>query len=238
MKIFPAIDVSGGRVVRLTKGDYNRKKVYADSPEAVVRAFKRSGASCLHAVDLDGAKDGSPVNPDVIRRLTEDRDLFVEVGGGIRDEEKILTYLAAGAGRVILGTVAVRDFDFTRRMIEKYGERIAVGVDARDGLVAVSGWLEKTDTDAVSFCERLRDAGLKTVIYTDIARDGMLAGCNLAVYERLCKIEGLDIVASGGICSAGEIRALRECGCAGAIIGKALYEGSVTLEAALAEAEG
>lgn len=237
MEIFPAIDISGKRVVRLTKGDYDSVKVYADSPAEVIKDFKRRGASYLHAVDLDGAKDGSLVNLDVIKTLAKEKDIFIEVGGGIRDEEKILAYLSAGVGRVILGTVAVRDFDFTRRMIEKYGEKIAVGVDAKDGFVAVSGWLEKTNVDSVSFCEKLRDAGLKTVIYTDIAKDGMLSGCNLPIYETLCKIKGLDIVASGGVCSEEEIKTLRDCGCAGAIIGKAIYEGKITLEAALAAAK-
>jgi len=233
MKIFPAIDISDGKVVRLTKGDYNSVKVYAESPLDAIKEFKEKGAKYLHVVDLDGAKYGSLVNLDIIEKLAETDDIFIEVGGGIRDEEKIKAYIDAGVGRVILGTVAVRDFDFTEKMIKKYGERIAVGVDAKDGFVAVSGWLEKTAVSSIEFCEKLAAAGLKTVIYTDISKDGMLSGCNLDIYRELCKIKGLNIVASGGVCTVEEIRELSEMGCDGAIIGKAIYEGKISLEEAL-----
>lgn len=234
MKIFPAIDISGGKVVRLTKGDYDSVKIYADSPLDAIKEFKNKGAEYLHVVDLDGAKHGSLVNLDIIRELAKTGGIFIEVGGGIRDEEKIRAYLDAGVGRVILGTVAIRDFDFTKRMIGKHGDKIAVGVDAKEGFVAVSGWLEKTSVSSVEFCEKLAAAGLKTVIYTDISKDGMLSGCNLDVYRELCRIDGLAIVASGGVCTAGEIKELSKMGCDGAIIGKAIYEGKITLEEALA----
>lgn len=234
MEIFPAIDIIGGNVVRLTKGDYDSVKKYAESPLDALRDFKTKGAKCLHIVDLDGAKHGTLANLEVIRKLAAEDGIFTEVGGGIRDEEKIKAYLDAGIGRVILGTVAVKDFDFTKRMIEKYGDKIVVGVDAKDGMVAVGGWIEKTELPAVEFCKTLAEAGCKTVIFTDISRDGMLSGCNLPLYKELCQIEGLGIVASGGVTTVSEIKELAAMGCAGAIVGKAIYEGKLTLEEALA----
>ena len=237
MYILPAIDISEKKAVRLTEGDYNRVKVYADDPVDMIKLFKSKGASYLHIVDLDGAKHGSLVNLDVISDIAAEGGIFIEVGGGIRDEEKIKTYLEKGANRVILGTVAVKNFEFTKAMAEKYGEKIAVGVDARDGKVAVNGWLEDSGIDSVEFCKKLANAGVKTVIYTDISKDGMLSGCNLGIYEELCKIDGLDIIASGGVTSSEEVKILKKSGCTGVIIGKAIYEGKITLEEALDAAE-
>ena len=231
MKIFPAIDLREGRVVRLTQGDYSRMEVYGDRPEEAARSFREKGARCLHVVDLDGARDGSTANFDAISRiLRAGEGMEVEVGGGIRDEERIRAYLDLGVSRVILGTVAVRDFAFTARMAQTYGEKIAVGVDARDGRVAVSGWMEVTSLDSLDFCRKLRDAGVQTVIYTDISRDGELQGANLPVYEQLCAIDGLRIIASGGISYPQEIDRLRQTGVYGAIVGKALYAGALELE--------
>ena len=231
MKIFPAIDLREGRVVRLTQGDYGRMEVYGDRPEAAASSFREKGARCLHVVDLDGAKDGSAANFDAIRRILQAGEgMFVEVGGGIRDEDRINAYLDLGVSRVILGTVAVRDPDFTARMAAAYGDRIAVGVDARDGRVAVSGWMEVTTLDSLTFCQTLRDRGVQTVIYTDISRDGELKGANLPVYEELCRIPGLQIIASGGITYPQEIDRLREMGAHGVIVGKALYTGALELE--------
>lgn len=234
MYIFPAIDIRGGKVVRLTQGDYDRMQVYGEDPVARARAFYAEGARHLHVVDLDGAKDGTLANYERIREICAAAPLAVEVGGGIRDEARIEKYLELGVARVILGTVAVRNFSFVEQMVKKHGERIAVGVDARGGAVAVQGWLEDTGLDSFAFCERLRDAGVSTVIYTDIAKDGALTGTNLPAYRRLGAIAGLRIVASGGVSFEEEITALREMGMYAAILGKALYEGKLSLPRAIA----
>ncbi|MBQ8151628.1 MAG: 1-(5-phosphoribosyl)-5-[Firmicutes bacterium] len=199
MKIFPAIDLRDGRAVRLYQGDYDQMTVYSDSPVQVARSFKEAGAEYLHLVDLDGAKDGALVNFDTIKAIVEDVDMFVEVGGGIRDEERIKQYLEVGVGRVILGTIAIKDPAFLEEMVSKYGDKIAVGVDARDGFVAINGWKEITDKKGIEFCKYLESIGVKTVIYTDISRDGGLEGTNMEVYRELQEIEGLEITASGGI---------------------------------------
>ena len=237
MIIYPAIDLRGGKAVRLTKGDYDRMKVYNDDPASVAEGFRAAGATHLHVVDLDGAREGVPQNAGTIRSLTE-VGLFTEVGGGIRDEARICQYLEGGVGRVILGTIAVRDFGFVERMAAKYGEQIAVGVDAKDGFVAVSGWEETTKLTGVDFCRRLRDAGVKTVIYTDIGRDGCLAGANLPLYRELSGIDGLDVIASGGVSFESDVSALREMNLHGAIIGKALYEGKLELARCIELAKG
>lgn len=236
MKIFPAIDLRDGKVVRLYQGDYDQMTVYNDDPVAVVRQFKAAGASHLHVVDLDGAKDGELTNFSTIKSIVEEGGLFVEVGGGIRDEERIRQYLDLGVGRVILGTIAVTDFPFLCKMVETYGEKIAVGVDARDGMVAIHGWKEVTDTESYAFCEKLRDAGVKSVIYTDIAKDGGLQGTNLEAYRRLAQIEGLSVTASGGISYLSEIEKLRDLADA-AILGKAIYTGALDLRKAVAVGE-
>ena len=223
MDIFPAIDISDGRVVRLQQGDYGQMTHYTISPLDAARDFRSQGARFLHVVDLDGAKLGETTNFDTISQIASSCDLFMEVGGGIRDEERIRNYLEAGAGRVILGTAALRQPQFLRDMVDKYGSRIAVGVDAREGKVAVSGWLDVTDVDSLDFCKQLSDWGVRTVIYTDIATDGMLSGPNREVYPKLTAIPRLDIVASGGVTSLDDVIALRKSGCRAAIIGKALY---------------
>lgn len=237
MNILPAIDIRGGKVVRLTKGDYDNMTVYRDSPAEVAEEFLAAGAENLHVVDLDGARDGTPVNFSAIRELCEVKGLLIEVGGGIRNLERIEQYLSLGVGRVILGTAAVRDFSFVEAAVGRFADAVAVGVDAKDGMVAVSGWEEVTALPAFSFCEKLRDAGVKTVIYTDISKDGALSGTNLAVYEALRQIEGLNIIASGGITFEDEIRALCKMRLYGAILGKALYEGRLDLRRALAIAK-
>ena len=237
MKIFPAIDLMDGRVVRLTKGDYDQRVTYALDPAETARGFLTAGAKCLHVVDLDGARRGVPQNAETIKALTK-VGLFTEVGGGIRDEARVAAYLENGISRVILGTVAVRNFPFVVEMVRKYGDAIAVGVDARDGRVAVSGWEETTALSGLDFCKRLRDAGVRTVIYTDIGRDGCLEGANLALYGALSEIEGLDVVASGGVSFESDIVALAQMGLYGAIVGKALYEGRLELGRCLAIARG
>ena len=235
MQIFPAIDLSGGKVVRLYQGDYEKMTVYGADPCAVARDFIAAGAKYLHVVDLDGAKDGTLANFDSISALAKQGGLYIEVGGGIRTEERIAKYLDLGVGRCILGTIAVKDFDFTRRMARKYGDKIAVGVDARDGYVAVSGWLETSKEKGVDFCRRLRDAGVQTVIYTDISRDGAEQGTNLALYRELARIEGLNITASGGVSSIAELKELHAIGTHAAILGKALYTGRLDLREVIKE---
>ena len=237
MKIFPAIDLRGGKAVRLTQGDYDRMTVYNDHPAAVAAEFLAAGATCLHAVDLDGAKDGDPQNRAVIRELCK-LPLFIQVGGGMRNEQAIADTLALDVDRVILGTVAVTDFAFTARMAKQYGDRLAVGVDARDGYVAIHGWKTVTDTPSFEFCQRVADVGIQTVIYTDISKDGLLMGANLSAYERLQTIPGLQVIASGGVTAESEIAALREMGVYGAIVGKALYAGKLDLRRVLQIAKG
>lgn len=238
MQIFPAIDLRDGRAVRLLRGDYDQMTVYSAQPCGVARRFIRAGAQRLHIVDLDGAKDGEPsmANWTEIEALVQQGHAFIEVGGGIRTEERILQYLDLGVNRCVLGTAAVEDFAFTERMARRYREKIAVGVDARDGKVATHGWLKTSGEDSFDLCRRLRDAGVQTVIYTDISKDGTLSGTNLDAYRRLTQIEGLNVVASGGISSVLELRALNEMGAAGAILGKAVYDGKLDLGMCLDEA--
>ena len=233
MIIFPAIDIKDGKVVRLFQGDYDRVTVYGEDPVSTAKLFMGKGASHLHVVDLDGARDGSPVNFDAIEKIARETTMSVQVGGGVRDEERITGYLELGVKRVILGTIAVRDFGFLCRMVEKYGGGIAVGVDVKDGRVAVNGWKEETDTDGMSFCEKLAGVGVETVIYTDISKDGVLGGTNLGAYGRLSEISGLNIIASGGISFEEEITELRRMGVYGAILGKALYSGKLDLSRAI-----
>lgn len=235
MQIFPAIDLRGGQVVRLYQGDYDQETVYGADPRAQARTFLDAGAQYLHLVDLDGARDGTMANFDSIAAIARQGGLFIEVGGGIRTEERIRQYLDLGVSRCILGTIAVKDFDFTARVAQVYGDQIAVGVDARDGYVAVNGWKELSRERGVEFCRRLRDAGVRTVIYTDISRDGAGRGTNLELYEELARIEGLEITASGGVSTLEELRRLEALGVRAAILGKALYDGRLDLRTVLQE---
>ena len=231
MKLYPAIDLRGGQVVRLTQGDYDRMTVYGADPCAQARAFLSAGAKYLHVVDLDGAKDGTLSNYDTIAALAEQGGLFIEVGGGIRTEERIEKYLSLGVGRCILGSVAVTDFDFTARMLQKHGEKIAVGVDAKDGYVAIHGWKEVSAEKGVDFCKRLADAGCRAIIYTDIACDGAMQGTNLTLYRQLqTEVPGVEFTASGGIASEAELLELERMGLAAAILGKSLYTGALDLK--------
>ena len=224
MQLFPAIDLRGGNVVRLTQGDYDKMTVYGEDPCAQARAFLDAGAKNLHVVDLDGAKDGTLSNYDTIAALAKQGGLYIEVGGGIRTEERIERYLSLGVGRCILGSVAVTDFDFTARMLKKYGDKIAVGVDAK--VSAEPG---------VAFCQRLAEAGCKAIIYTDIACDGAMQGTNLALYRQLAReVPGVAITASGGISSEQELMELEEMGTAAAILGKSLYTGALDLRRCVA----
>ena len=236
MYIYPAIDLRDGKVVRLTKGDYDQMEVYSSDPSLIAKSFRQAGATHLHVVDLDGAKDGKLCNYEIISKLAAE-DLFVEVGGGIRDEERVRAYLDAGVKRVILGSAAIENPAFAWEMAEKYGDAIAVGVDASEGKVAIHGWKVITEVDSLDFCKELVKNGVSTVIYTDISKDGTLSGTNLEIYKKLSSIEGLSIIASGGITFEHEIAILRDMNLHGAILGKALYTGKLDLARAIAIGE-
>ncbi|EOT44179.1 1-(5-phosphoribosyl)-5-[(5-phosphoribosylamino)methylideneamino]imidazole-4-carboxamide isomerase [Enterococcus columbae] len=229
MKIFPAIDVLNQKVVRLYQGDYNQSTVFGEDPVAYAQNFEAQGAKYLHLVDLDGAKDGQQRYFEVAKQIAETTNLFVELGGGIRDEKAIKRCLDSGVSRVILGTIAQKDPEFTQKMLAKYQDKIAIGVDAREGKVAVEGWLETTETDAFTFCQQLAKWQAKTVIFTEISRDGTGQGLNIELYQKLLTIEGLEIIASGGVASMEDILALKAIGIHGVIVGKALYDQSLKL---------
>ena len=236
MRIFPAIDLRNGKVVRLIQGDYGQMQTYGDSPVDTAKMFEQMGAKHLHIVDLGAAKDGGNENFEVICKIAQNTNLFIETGGGIRSEEKIKKYINSGINRLILGTAAINNFPFLCEMVKKYGDYIAVGVDAKDSMVAVNGWIDVTNVDSFDFCKKLRDNGVSTVIYTDISKDGKLAGTNISAYKKLKKIDNLNVIASGGISSMTDIKALCEFDCYGAIIGKAIYENKINLKEVLAYA--
>lgn len=238
IKIFPAIDLLGGKAVRLTRGDYDSATVYGDDPVSIAKGFFAAGARYLHIVDLDGAKEGTAVNFSVIERIVGATGMYCEVGGGIRRMERVRAYLETGAGRVILGTAAVNDPAFLQCAVDTFGDRIAVGVDARDGFVAVNGWLETTAISGIEFCRELKRRGMRSVIYTDIARDGGLSGTNLALYRQLAEADVPAITASGGITSIEEIQALDGMGIDAAILGKALYAGKLELKSVIEQIGG
>ncbi len=230
VKIFPAIDLRDGKAVRLTRGDYDRMTVYSLDPVSVAKEFYDAGARYLHIVDLDGAKDGTAANFDTIERIVAATGMYCEVGGGIRDEERIEKYLNVGAGRVILGTSAVNNPEFLKSSLKKYGEKIAVGVDTDNGFVAVNGWKEITKVKGIEFCKELKKLGVDSVIYTDIAKDGGLAGTNLELYKTLSESDVPKITASGGVTDIEEIIALDKMGIDSVILGKALYAGKLNLK--------
>ena len=236
MQIFPAIDLRGGQVVRLYQGDYDQMTVYGTDPCAVARDF--IAAKYLHVVDLDGARSGTAENLESIAALARQGGLFIEVGGGIRSEETIRKYLDAGVYRVILGTAAITQPDFLENMVAKYGEKIAVGVDIKDGMVAIKGWTEVSALTCDAFCEKLEKMGVKTIICTDISKDGLLSGTNLELYRHLGETYHMDIVASGGVSSLEDVAALEKMGLYGAILGKALYTGHIDLAEAVKLAKG
>ena len=233
MKLYPAIDLYEGKAVRLYKGEYQQMTVYNENPVAVALDFQSAGAECIHLVDLEGAKFGTTPNLSVIRGIVEATDLFVEVGGGIRTMETIEAYLSIGVSRVILGTAAVTDRAFLEAALQKYGERIAVGVDLKDGFVAIKGWTEKSQWTADSFFADLEKLGISTVICTDISRDGAMQGTNRELYKELSAKYNIQLIASGGVSSLEDVQALNEMNLHGAIIGKAYYTGAIDLKKAL-----
>ncbi len=233
MLILPAIDLYDKKAVRLYKGDYEQMTVYSNNPLEIARDFEKKGATFVHLVDLEGAKNGTTPNIDIVRKIADYTSLDIEIGGGIRDEETIKKYLDLGVTRVILGTAAVTDSEFLERVTAKYKSSIAVGVDLKDGYVAIKGWTEKSQKTADEFFSYLSSIGVKTVICTDISKDGAMEGTNRALYKGLSEKYSMDIVASGGVSSLEDIEALREMNLYGAILGKAYYIGAVDLEKAI-----
>ena len=236
MNLFPAIDLYHGQAVRLFKGDYDRMTVYDPDPLNTALAFEAAGAGYLHMVDLEGARDGGTPNADTIRRIVKGTGLFVELGGGIRSMDVIDRYLSLGVRRVILGTAAITGGDLVERAVAKYGDAIAVGADVRDGLIAIKGWTEQSDMTLDRFMERFQRIGVRTVICTDISRDGAMRGANRAMYAAMQRAYDMDIIASGGVSTLEDIRALADMGLYGAIIGKAYYTGAIDLKEAIREA--
>jgi len=233
MLIFPAIDLRDGRVVRLVEGDYDRMTVYSDDPVATAESFRAAGATHLHMVDLDAARTGELRNLGCIERVVRESKLFVQVGGGGRDEDSVARYQGIGVSRVIIGSVAITRPGFLEEMAARYPGRIAAGVDARDGRIAIHGWRELTDVPALAFLRSLPRMGARVAVYTDIGRDGLLGGANIEAYREAYEIEGLDVIASGGVSSESDVTRLAALGVYGAIIGKALYAGKLDLRRAI-----
>lgn len=237
MLLFPAIDLYEGKAVRLFKGDYAQMTVYSERPWEIATDFVAKGASHIHIVDLEGAKNGETPNFETVCKIKENGNCFCEIGGGIRSMDVIDKYMEAGIDRVILGTAAVNDEVFTKEAVSKYGERVAIGVDIKDGKVAIKGWTEKSDLDAFDFCQKMQDIGVKTIICTDISKDGAMRGTNRELYKELSQKFSINIVASGGVSSMDDVEALASMNLYGAIIGKAYYTGAIDLAEAVAAAE-
>ncbi|MBR2944189.1 MAG: 1-(5-phosphoribosyl)-5-[Clostridia bacterium] len=233
MNIFPAIDLYDKKAVRLFKGDYNQMTVYSDKPWEIAIDFEKSGAKFIHVVDLEGAKTGKTPNLEVVKKIAESTSLFLEIGGGIRDMETVKTYLENGADRVILGTSAVNDEDFLKQAVDTYKEKIAVGADVKDGYIAIKGWIEKSQYSLEEYLNKMQGLGVKTVICTDISKDGAMKGTNIELYKELSQKFTLDIVASGGVSTLDDVLSLKEMNLYGAIIGKAYYTGAINLKEAI-----
>ena len=233
MNIFPAIDLFDGKAVRLFKGDYEKMTVYSENPIEIARDFEQKGAKYIHMVDLEGAKDGSTPNLNIVKQIANETSLFVEIGGGIRNIETVKTYLENGVDRVILGTAAVNDEEFLKQAVKEYGDSIAVGIDIKDGFVAIKGWTEKSEYSGFDFCQKMQNLGVKYIICTDISKDGAMQGTNRQLYKELSEKFSVNITASGGVSSLEDIKALKELNLYGAIIGKAYYIGAIDLKEAL-----
>ena len=233
MNIFPAIDLFDGKAVRLFKGDYNQMTVYSEDPLSVAKEFERKGASHIHLVDLEGAKDGKTPNIETVKQIANNTSLFTEIGGGIRSMETVEKYLSAGVGRVILGTAAVTDGEFLKAAVSKYGDKIAVGADVKDGYIAIKGWVEKSKITLEDFLSDMQSIGVKYIICTDISKDGAMRGTNLELYKQLSQKYLMNITASGGVSSLDDVKQLRKMDVYGAIIGKAYYIGAIDLKDAL-----
>jgi len=227
--VYPAIDIIGGSAVRLSQGDYARKEVYHADPSEVARRWENEGAKFIHVVDLEGAKEGKSFNREAIAKICAAVSVPVQVGGGIRNMETVEDMFSIGISRVILGTAALANPDFVKKAVAKHGDKIAVGIDAKDGKVAVQGWLEVSDTDAIEFAQLMAQIGVAHIIYTDIATDGMLQGPNVAAMREMAEAVSLNVIASGGVSCAADVEELRPTGVGGVIVGKALYTGAVKL---------
>jgi phosphoribosylformimino-5-aminoimidazole carboxamide ribotide isomerase len=237
MQVWPAIDLRAGKCVRLQQGDYGRETVFGDDPAAMARHWVAEGAQCLHLVDLDGAKAGRPAHLDSVRAILQAVRVPCELGGGIRDEESIASLLEMGLARLVIGTKALREPDWFRRIARRFPDKLALGIDARNGRVATDGWLNTSDTSAVALAGQFEGEPIAAIIYTDIATDGMLAGPNLAAIEEMQRAVNLPLIASGGVTTADDVAKLAKLGVAGCIIGRSLYEGKLTLKDALAAAK-
>lgn len=237
MRIYPAIDLFDGKAVRLYKGDYARMTVYSENPVEIAMDFAAQGASCIHIVDLEGARAGTTPNLELVCRIKKESGLFCEIGGGVRNMDVVRRYMEAGVDRVILGTAAVTDPSFAEEAVRAYGERIAIGVDIKDGFVAVKGWTEKSALDAFDFCAQMEEIGVRTLICTDISKDGAMQGTNVPLYQQLSGRFNMDIIASGGVSSMEDVRTLAAMKIHGAIIGKAYYTGAISLREAIEVAE-
>ena len=237
MIIFPAIDIVGGKAVRLFKGDYAQMTVYNDDPSAVALDFEGKGTTHIHLVDLEGAKNGGTPNIDTVKSIREKTNLFIEIGGGIRNMETVDRYLSVGVNRCILGTAAVNDEAFLKAAVEKYGDKIAVGVDIKDGYVAIKGWLEKSQYTGLEFCEKMQNLGVDYIICTDVSKDGAMKGTNLELYREMKQKFSMNITASGGVSSMDDVKALQKMEVYGCIIGKAYYTGAIDLKEALEAAK-
>ena len=233
MILFPAIDIVGGKAVRLFKGDYDQMTVYSDHPEEIALDFKNCGAKHIHIVDLEGARDGGTPNFETVLKIKKESGLYCEIGGGIRSMEVVDRYLDAGIDRVILGTAAIKDEAFLKKAVEKHGDKIAVGADIKDGFIAVKGWLERSQVTADEFFEKMQNLGVKTIICTDISKDGAMQGTNLSLYRTMSRRYRVDITASGGVSSMDDVIALKNMDLYGAIIGKAYYTGAIDLRKAV-----
>ncbi len=237
MLIFPAIDLFEHKAVRLYKGDYAQMTVYSEHPVEIAEDFAASGASCIHLVDLEGARSGETPNLKTVSEIVSHCSLFSEIGGGVRSMDTVERYLDAGINRVILGTAAVNDRPFLEKAAAKYGDRLAVGVDIKDGMVAIKGWTEKSALDAFGFCAYLQDIGISTVISTDISRDGAMVGCNRSLYKELSERFTMNFTASGGVSTIEDVQSLAAMKLYGAIIGKAYYTGAIDLRKAIEAAK-
>jgi phosphoribosylformimino-5-aminoimidazole carboxamide ribotide isomerase len=237
MIIYPAIDIKDGKCVRLVQGQFNDETIYSNHPVEMARKFEQMGAEYLHVVDLDGARLGEPQNIAIISEMAVKLGIPIQLGGGIRTIEMIEIILCKGIERVILGTSAVKDPDMVKKAVQSFGRNLAVAIDARDGLVAIEGWAKTSSFTAVGFAKKMEDLGAKTIIYTDISRDGMLKGPNLKAMEEMVKSVGIEVIASGGVTSLEDIINLKELGVSGAIVGKAIYTGDIKLQEAIAAAK-
>jgi phosphoribosylformimino-5-aminoimidazole carboxamide ribotide isomerase len=233
MNIFPAIDLYDKKAVRLFKGDYAQMTVYSENPIEIAQDFEKKGAKFIHMVDLEGAKDGTTPNLEIVTQVARETNLFVEIGGGIRDMDVLDRYFEAGVSRAILGTSAINDEEFLKQAILKYGEKVAVGADVKDGYIAIKGWTQKSEVTLDKFFEKMQSLGVKTIICTDISKDGAMKGTNLEMYRDLSQKYSVDIVASGGVSTIFDVEELRKMELYGAIIGKAYYTGAIDLEKAI-----